>query len=287
MTATQFEFRLLDGPAPAGELKLDHLLALVQALKEIATKISRITTDAQQQGRPPARTGDVAQLSIGLVAGSTRLLVRRSAPDGALDFDVDDEVDFDWRFDEVVTGLAANTRPAWVSDSLAASVGDFSRAMGRAARSVEFSADGAHRARFRPSALDSDAWVATSTEELAAPITFVGRLRAVNLDSHRMQVTDDLGTKVKLPNVADDETIAPLLGRYVVVTGTPEFDADGRVAALVNVQIEAAQSLPASSGIMEAVPLEKILASAPGPEVGDIPGLTDEEIEAYFAAIGR
>lgn len=34
------------------------------------------------------------------------------------------------------------------------------------------------------------------------------------------------------------------------------------------------------------IPLEDILASAPGPAPGGIPGLTDDEIEAFLEAIG-
>jgi len=53
---TQFEFRLMGVSAPDGELEADQLIAIVASLKEIATKIGRIETDAERVGRAPKRT---------------------------------------------------------------------------------------------------------------------------------------------------------------------------------------------------------------------------------------
>jgi hypothetical protein len=100
--ATQFEFRLIDGSAPEGELEADHLIAIVQSLKEVATKLGRAETDAEAFGRPPKRTQRVAKLTIGLAPGSTRLLARRTDDEDALEFDLQEERVFDEKFQAIV-----------------------------------------------------------------------------------------------------------------------------------------------------------------------------------------
>lgn len=118
--ARQFEFRLIDGAAPEGELEADHLLAIVESLKEVAMKLGRTETAAETVGRPPKRTQRVAKLSIGLAAGSTRLLVRRSeSGQEVLPFEVDEGRGFDEKFQEIIESIAADLRPEWVPDPLA------------------------------------------------------------------------------------------------------------------------------------------------------------------------
>lgn len=285
-TATQFEFRLIDGPAPSGRLGIDDLLLIAQSLKEIATKISRTETGAAPVGRPGARTDALANLDIGLSSGSTRLLVRRTLPDGALDFDLEDEAHFDRTFDEIIGAMASGTRPSWASDSLADSVGSLHRGLDRAATTVEFSADGAVRATFRPADVDRRVWASKGKPTADTAITFIGRLRAVNLDTNRLQVTDDVGTRVALPNAPYGESLGDFLNKYVAVTGTPAYGADGRLASLHDVTIVAAPRLDVTAGVAEPVPLEAILATAPGPEPGGLPGLTDEEADAFLEAMG-
>ncbi|MBX3193857.1 MAG: hypothetical protein KF727_01995 [Microbacteriaceae bacterium] len=285
--ATQFEFRLIDADAPEGELEADHLIAIVQSLKDVATKLGRAETEADAVGRPPKRTQRVARLTIGLAPGSTKVLVRRADDEDSLDFDLEEEKTFDEKFQAVVESIALNERPSWVTDTLAIAVGDLRGALEKAAPKVEFKVSGQVTRSFKTADTLRETWKSADTAGTPEAVTFVGRLRAVNLDTHRLQVTDDVGNKIALPNVTDDTEVGRLLGGYVSVVGAPERDAKGRLALIHDAVIEAAAPVPGTAGVRGVVPVDQILASAPGPKLGGIPGLTDEEAASFFEAIGR
>lgn len=117
-------------------------------------------------------------------------------------------------------------------------------------------------------------------------ITFAGRLYAVNLNTHRLQVQDDVGHQVALPKVSNDAEASLLIGGYVVVTGAPERDVRGRLTHLHDAAVVAAPDPLDGSAVPAAVALEEILASAPGPDLDGGIELTDEEFDSFFAAMG-
>lgn len=287
--ATQFEFRLIDGNAPEGELEADQLIAIVQSLKEIATKLGRAETDAEAVGRPSKRTQRVAKLSIGLAPGSTKVLVRRAEIDeDVLPIELDEERAFDEKFQAIVESIAVDERPGWVTDTLAIAAGKLRSALEDAAPTVEFRAGEQVRRTFKTTDTHKETWHAIDLQPEAETVAFVGRLRAVNLDTHRLQVTDDVGNRVALPNVVNDAAVGRLLGDYVTVVGTPERDSKGRLSQIHEAIVEAAPVLPAGVGlgVPEPVSLEDVLASAPGPSFGGIHGLTDDEADAFLDALG-
>ncbi len=287
--ATQFEFRLIDGDAPQGELAADHLIAIVQSLKEVATKLSRAETEAEPVGRPPQRTRSVAELSIGLAPGSTRILARRlQGGQDALPIELEEERAFDEKFQAIVESIAVDERPDWVPDTLALAAGSLRTALETAAPTVEFTAGGHVCTTFVTRETHRETWRPVATEPVGEKVTFVGRLRAVNLDTHRLHVTDDVGNRVSLPNIVNDAGIGQLLGEYVTVVGTPERNADGRLNQILDAVIDEAPPLPVglSLGVPAVANLEQILAGAPGPEFGGIPGLTDDEADAFLDALG-
>jgi hypothetical protein len=286
--STQFEFRLSGAEAPDGELRADHLIALIQSLAEVASKIGRMETDAERVGRSPRRVKRVATLTIGLAPGSTRVLARRAgAGDGALAFDLPDEQSFDRTFATLIEAIAVDRRPNWVGDSLALAAADLTAALQQCAHEVEFKVDGLSRSRFRTSTTHRETWqvrTGTSTEDL----TFIGHLFAVNLYTHRLQVQDDVGHVVRLPKVPDDVDVGHLIGSRVVVVGLPEFDAQGRLVQILGARVTPAPAaLPEDSTIPAPLSVEAILTGAPGVEPGAIEGLTDAEADAFFEAIGR
>lgn len=283
---TQFEFRLIGVDAPQGELDADQLLAIVQSLKDIATKLGRSETDAELLGRPPKRVKRVARLTIGLEPGSTRVLARRAnADEDALDFDLAEEQGFDEKFQALVESIAVDERPDWVSDTLAASAGDLTAALQKAAPEVEFKAAGKVRRTFKTAETRKETWRAPSLVASPEAVTVVGRLYSVNLNSHRLQIQDDIGNEFALPKVENDTEVGHLLGSYVSVTGTPERDSRGRPVQIHAAVIEVAPQIPAAAGIRESVALEEILTSVSGPVAGGIPGLTDDEADAFFEAL--
>lgn len=284
--STQFEFHLKGVDAPDGELRADHLLALVQSLVEVASKIGRVETDAERVGRAPRRVKRVATLSVGLAPGSTRVLARRAgAGSDALDFDLADEEAFDQTFAALVESIALDERPAWVGDSLALAAADLTAALQQCASEVEFKVGGDARTTFRTTETRRETWhVTTGTGE--GEIQFVGQLFAVNLHTHRLQVQDDVGHSVRLPKVSNDATVGHLIGSRVSVVGTPEFDNQGRLVQIHRATLTAAPAALGDSGVAASLSVEQILASAPGADPGALDGLTDAEADAFFEAMG-
>ncbi len=287
MTA-QFEFRLMGTRVPEGQLDAEKLLALVRGLQDVAMKIGRVETEAEPVGRAPKRVHRVASLLIGLQPGSTRLLVGRAgAGEHALAIDLADEVAFDETFAALVASIARDVRPEWVGDSLAVAAADLTSALREAASAVEFSVDGELRHTFQTAGIHRRTWHLEQGPKLDQ-VTFVGRLFAVNLNTHRLQVQDDAGNQVALPKVLDDDLAARLLRSYVLVTGSPELDSQGRLTHIHDASIEKAPDPlnSSGSGATAHVSIDAILAGAPGIEHGGIEGLTDAEASAFFEAMG-
>lgn len=287
--ATQFQFRLIDGNAPEGELEADQLLAIVQSLKEVATKLGRVETDAEPVGRPSKRTRRVAKLTIGLAPGSTKVRVRRAEFDeDALPIELDEDRAFDEKFQAIVESIAIDERPGWVTDTLAVAAGKLRAALADAAPSVEFMVGSQVRKVFKTTDTHRETWTTVGAEPGVETVSFVGRLRAANLDTHRLQVTDDVGNRVALPNVVNDSEAGRLLGGYVTVVGTPELDAKGRLTQIHQAMVDAAplRLADVGLGVPEPVSLEEILASASGPWFGGVNGLTDEEADGFLDALG-
>lgn len=281
--STQFEFHLLGANAPDGELEADQLLSIVASLKEIATKIGRVETGAERLGRAPRRTTRIASLTIGLAPGSTRVLARRTGANDALAFDLAEEQAFDQRFADLVEAIALDERPEWVGDSLAIAAEQFTAALQQAAPDVEFKVAGQVRRRFSTQAIRRQTWEVSSTSGVDHT-TFVGRLYAVNLNTHRLQVQDDVGNQVALPKVANDAEVSRLIGAYVAVTGGPEFDPGGRLTQIHDAIIVRAADPWSDETVPGAVPLEDVLRSAPGPALDGGIEMTDEEYAVFIEA---
>lgn len=283
---TQFDFHLLGAEAPAGELDADALLALVGSLKEVATKIARVETDADEQGRIPKRTSQVSRLTIGLGKGSTVVHMHRSGVIGGLDFSVPEEQAFDERFSSLVRSLADEFRPEWVSDSLAAATRNLAAALRSAAPAVEFKADGGEVCEFKTSEVDLSVWGAVLSVRPES-MHFTGRLYAANRNTHRYSLEDAVGHQISLPRVEDDAELGQLLDKTVVATGAPQFGRDGQVSSLEDAVVVAVADDLDLSGVDSVVGAEEILASAPGPDFDGGIALSEEEANAYLeAALG-
>ena len=283
---TPFEFRLIGVDAPQGQIDVDDVVAILQRLQELATKIGRVETDAAERGRPGKKVERVAKLRlVGIKAGSTVIEVERVEDEATLDFDLDHEQGFDERFAEIIEAIGADARPSVISDTVAETAADLVSALQKAAPEVEFKAGGVVRRSFKTADTHRETWKPVQAAEGADSVTVIGRLYAVNLKSHRLQVQDDVGNEFALPRVANDAQVGHLLGTYVRVTGLPERDSRGRLSEIRGAVIDAAPLLGVEAGVREPVPLEAILASAPGPVAGGVPGLSDEETIAFLEAL--
>lgn len=283
---TQFEFRLIGAETPQGQIDVDDAVAILQKLQELATKVGRVETGAEQHGRPGKKVERVAKLRlVGLKAGSTVIEVQRVDDEDMLTFDLEHEQGFDARFAAIIEAIGADARPAAVSDTIAETAADLVSALQKAAPEIEFRSAGVLRRAFKTAETHRETWRPALTEPTPESVTVVGRLYAVNLKSHRLQVQDDIGNEFALPKVENDAAIGHLLGAYVSVTGRPEKDLRGRLAEIHGAIIEAAPQIAASPGARDSVSLDEILAAASGPIAGGIPELTEDEANAFFEAL--
>lgn len=281
---TNFDFHLFGAEAPEGELDADDLIALVESVQEIATRIGRIETNAERLGRAPRRTQRVARLTIGLSQGSTTMRVHRSGINDTLDFDSDEEEAFDEKFADLVESFGRNERPIWVGDSLSRATSRFIVALQNAARAVDFVVGGELRSSFETGRIQRDLWEVAAVQG-PEQIDFVGTLFSANLLTHRLQVEDFVGNRIPLPAVADDVEAGRLLGTVVRVTGTPEYDSIGQLSAIRRASVVAAADSTDGLSVAREVPLADILRSAPGPDPDGGLELSDEEFDAFLEAV--
>ncbi len=282
--AKRFELHLEGMDTPAGLIDADRLVAIVDCLQAMATRIGRLETDSPLKGRPSKELDRVAGLRIGLERGSTTIVAERDTGSGALEFDMRDEESVDHRFADLIESIGADRRPAWVTDSLATSAEKLVTALQQTAPVVEFRVDGVHRRTFRTDAVHRETWMSSAQEEPAGDVTFTGRLFAVDLKHHRFRVEDDAGNTIALPRVPNDREVGRLVGEYVTVTGRPEVDPRGHLTRISDAAVALADDPIGTHRMRTSVPLSQILAGAPGPTPGAIPGLTDTEIQAFLEA---
>lgn len=282
----RFEFHMEGLDAPEGLIDADRLVEIVRSLQEMAIRLGRIETDSAPLGRPSKSLDRVARLRIGLEKGSTTIIAERAVPDGALEFDLRDEEAFDRSFAELVESIGADQRPAWVTDSLAGPAADLVIALQKTASTVEVKVDGASKKTFETRQIHRETWKVAAPPSPESEVTFTGRLFAVNLNTHRLQVQDDVGNHVALPKVLNDTEVGKFVGAYVTVSGSPEVNLQGRLTHINDASVVLAPDPLAGQQVRRSVSLAEILASAPGPTPGGIVGLTDAEAEAFVEAIG-
>lgn len=284
--AKRFELHLEGMDAPEGLIDADRLVEIVTSLQEMATRLGRPETDSATRGRPNRNLDRVASLRIGLEKGSTTIVAERDLADGALELDLPDEAEVDRKFAELIESIGADERPEWVTDPVARAADGLVNALQKTAPTVEIKIDGVSKKTFETREIHRETWRSLTLSQPAAAVTFTGRLFAVNLKTHRLQVRDDVGNEVGLPKVVNDTEVGPLVGSYVVVTGAPDFDAQGKLTNIKEASVVRAPEPFAGPEVSAVVSLDEVLAGARGPALGGIPGLTDAEIESFLEAIG-
>jgi hypothetical protein len=282
---TQFEFRLIHGHAPPGQLDADSLLRIVKALKQTALEVARCQVDSSRRGRPSHDVDRLAQLNITMSEGSTVLTAERAHPHQTLGFDLEDEETFDARMGELMIGVANNHRPDWSNDAVARGAWSLACALSSAAPVVEVRA--ADRGEtFSCANLNERTWVAAPHGRPAEDVALIGLLEAVDLHSKRFRIRDSVGLAVALPNVEAAEQVAGLIGREVLVRGEPVYGDADLITELHNAEVEIAPELDKTWLSAESVPLTEILDRASVPPPGPISDLTDDEFGAFMEALG-
>lgn len=281
-----------------GAIPLAELADIARSVQQTIDRIVRALNDRSGRGRPLAFLKKLSALeAVGIEPGSAVLVIE--APHDMAQFPIEfDEADAGAQAVQLfVSSLDALARgespPEEIGDPAAKSIRGFLRAVG-GHESVKLDAsvgDLRTTARFDPRLVDQIELDTGEQPESPQSIKMVGRLYAVNIENHTYRVKDEMGRKwrVRISDDLDDRMLARMLiGETIHVTADRAAPGDEHAGDLVARTIERVAPPEASeyySWDLESA-LEKI---EPLVSIDDlaIPGLTEEEADAFWEAINE
>lgn len=270
-----------------GEITFATISEVAEALQLLATRVGRVIGRVEGPGRTPHGIELASTLRLrGLRPGSTELLFALGNADTLPE--IPDEVEIRAKFEHVIAGIADNAPPSWVNPLVAAAAAQVAVSLKQSGAKT-FSV-GATDPNPRPvtqesvpvDGVDDTVWQVTDQPvPERVDVVVAGRLEAVDLKAGRFRIRDDVGNEIRLDDVRDIDTAAPLIGSRVVATGPAERDAKNRLR-LLNPSV-APELLPAG------------WLAAPTDTVGDeltipnepVAGISDDEIEDFLAELRR
>lgn len=234
--SAHYDIRLHGMASPDGEITLTDLASLADPLQELMRFLGRDVIGAAQRGRPSEYLTQLTELRLSsLEKGSTRLVLERGAS-GILSVPTEEWEALDERFWEVVEAVPTGRVPGWVTPAIADRAHRLIRATNGVATEVTFSTPGHRPVSWVSSQVSADPWKpASGTSTSNAEVS--GILEAVDLNSQKFRIRDDVGGTVTLHNVDNADATAPLVGRRVLATGRGEYSA-GKLAAVHDARLE-------------------------------------------------
>lgn len=279
----EIELRLVDAPAPSGEIAVRDLTALATALQELTTRISRDVINTPGPGRTRQFMEELSQLRLHAVAPGSTLLRFSKGPTDKLDVDLPEQAVADERLWEIVQAMGEDRRPDWATDLIAESAGKLVNAIQAAASAAVLGSPSRPDVRIVSSAVHVETWTPIRVH-LGGIMTATGRLEKVDLRSHEFRVRDDVDQTVDLKHVQSDTTAAQLVGQWVIARGDAVLHESGRLVVLDNASISRVDDPAAEHMDRSVTPLDEILAGAPGPDIDGGLDLTDDEFQAFLEA---
>jgi hypothetical protein len=279
----EIELRLVDAPAPSGEIAVKDLAALATALQELTTRISREVINTPGPGRTKQFMEELSQLRLHAVEPGSTVLRFSKGPTDKLDVDLPEQATADDRFWEIVQAMSDDSRPGWATDLIAESVGKLVNAIQAAAPTVVLASPSRADVRIVSSAVHVETWTPVRVQP-GGVMTATGRLEKVDLRSHEFRVRDDVDQTVDLKHVQSDTTAAQLVGQWVVARGEAVLHESGRLVMLDNASISRVDDPAAEHMDRSVTTLDEMLASAPGPDIDGGIDLTDDEFQAFLEA---
>ncbi|AKS33212.1 hypothetical protein [Mycolicibacterium goodii] len=280
----QIELRLVDGSAPSGEITLKDLSGIAAALQELVTRLSREAADAAGPGRSKQYVEEFAELRLdGITAGSTVLKVSKGPAD-KLDVEVPGLSDADDRLWDILGAIGADQRPDWTSALVAESAGKLAAALRGAAPITVISSPDRADVHIDGAQIHLETWAVNQVTSAGSGVA-AGWLEKADLHSHTFRIRDDVGNTVDLRRVVDDHAAGRLVGQWVTAEGVAALSSTGRVVALTNARVYQTDDPAAAFLGSRVVPLDEILARAPGPDPNGGLDLTDEEAAEFLRAI--
>lgn len=279
----EIELRLVDAPAPSGEIAVKDLAALATALQELTTRISRDVINMPGPGRTRQFMDELSQLRLHAVEPGSTVLRFSKGPTDKLDVDLPEQAVADERLWEIVQAMGEDRRPDWATDLIAESVGKLVNAVQAAAPTVVLGSPSRPDVRIVSSVMHPETWTPARVHP-GGIMTATGRLEKVDLRSHEFRVRDDVDQTVDLKHVQSDTTAAQLVGQWVVARGEAVLHESGRLVVLDNASISRVDDPAAGYMDRSVTILDEILASAPGPDIDGGIDLTDDEFQAFLEA---
>ena len=279
----EIELKLVGAAAPSGEIAAKDLVSLASALQELTTRIARDVVSTPGPGRSMQVVEEFVQLRLRAVEAGSTVLRFAKGPIGRLDVDLPEEGIADDRFWEVIQAVAEDRRPDSVTDLIAESVGRLVSAIKAAAPEVVLGSPNRRPVNIRAEATHIETWSMVRVQT-GGVTTATGRLEKVDLRSHEFRLRDDVGHTVELKHVEDDTAVAKLVGQWVIAEGAVIPSPSGRLV-LDNARVQEIVDPAAEYVGRRVVPVEEILASAPGPEPDAGIDLTDDEMVEFLKAI--
>lgn len=174
--------------------------------------------------------------------------------------------------------------PDWVTPAMSDRTHRLIRAINSVASEAAFSSPGHRAVSWVSSRISSDPWNPTP-ETSTSDVDVSGILEAVDLNSQRFRIRDDVGGTVTLHNVDNAEATGPLMGRRVLATGRGEYSA-GNLAAVHGARLK---TFPVPAEWTPGhLPDSFDLATLPTPPTGPAVEVTDEEfadIQEFLATL--
>jgi hypothetical protein len=294
MAREDIELHLRGLATPAGTISLADLAPLAKALQLLTTRIARELGGQAGPGRTAAPTEQIAGLRLGSVReGSTTLVLSAGDDTLAIEHPVETET-FD-RFWEVIACLGEGRRPSWVTPPVAEAAIDLASALSSAQR-VEFTGRRAGRTRktvrLAAASVNRTVWRTDNEPARQSGVTVAGVLDLVDLRRRLFRIRDDVGHDITLEDVENAAEAGVLVGQRVAANGEAILGDRGQVVRVRSALVTGA-ALPdewsaAGRRETEAAALAGTLAdipSRPGPALGGIDGVSDDDVDEFLASL--
>lgn len=278
-------FRLIEGPAPSGQIRAIDVQRIAGALHETSIRLGREFDEQHGPGRSRRPVEDLHQVRlVGLKGGSTTLELEIGPPD-MLPIELEDAV---WRDDmlrALLTGVAHDVRPEGVSDLVADSIGDLVQGLRSAATKIEMTFDEGAPSRFSTRAIAREAWAKSRRSVQDDEVEVSGVLEKIDIRSHALRVRDDVGNTFDLAEVSGDVEAGRFIGRRVTASGRAIRSREGVLLGLQDPTINEFVSVfpPAPKQDLLKGPWDDL----PGPDPNGGVDMSDEEFADFMEAMGR
>lgn len=285
MDRYDLNLRLSGTSSPSGEITLEALSKIAASLQELATRVTRYVIGQHGRGRTPNMAARISTLRLrGITSGSTQLAVGFGEPD-TLDLNTSLEVEVANRYWEIVDGIGISARPDWATDLIAESALRLCDALSETANNVEVTRKDGRVAKWASTVVSRSPWQSSAAIG-EQTVTVSGILEKVDLHDRRFRIRDDVGNTIALNEVQDADHVGRLVGQRTVATGLSVTSTGSRTPALSGVSIVAAPT-PSEWMPDQYADIEAIFAAAPGPDPAGVKSLTDDDLDAFFAALNE